>query len=102
MQRGIRACRAAGGKDARYVCGVQPNMRRKLVVNDPTLDPPTAQQMSATDQSVAHSRDAARSRRRVSRYWCGDSPNVRLNSRLKWARDRPAAAARSATDSASA
>jgi hypothetical protein len=44
-----------------------PNIRRKLVVNDPTLLKPTMQQMSATVRSVVRSRLAARSRRRVSR-----------------------------------
>ena len=72
-------------------------MRRKLVVNDPTLPHPTAKQISATDLSLTRRRDEARSRRRVRRYWWGDSPNVDLNWRLKWAGDIPAAAARSAT-----
>ena len=47
--------------------------------------------MSATERSVMRSSEAARSSRRVSRYWCGDSPNARRNSRLKCARERPAA-----------
>ena len=47
--------------------------------------------MSATERSVIRSSAAARSSRRVSRYACGDSPNVRRNSRLKCARERPAA-----------
>ena len=66
-------------------------MRRKLVVNEPTLCSPTAKQMSATERSVLRSSAAARSSRRVSRYSCGDSPNARRNSRLKCARERPAA-----------
>ena len=66
-------------------------MRRKLVVNDPTLVRPTAMHTRATDQSVVRSRAPARSRRRVSRYWWGDSPKARRNSRLKWAGDRWAA-----------
>ena len=44
---------------------------------------------------------AARSSRRVSRYWCGGSPNTRRNWRLKWAGDSPATRARSATVSVS-
>src|SRR5580698_254324 len=78
-----------------------PNTRRKLAVKEPRLCAPTAKQMSATVQSVAMSSAAARSSRRVSRYWCGDSPKVSLNRRLKWAGDSPAAAARSATASGS-
>ena len=35
--------------------------------------------------SVLRSSSAARSSRRVSRYWCGVSPNARRNSRLKCA-----------------
>src|SRR6478672_7666325 len=97
MQRGINANSAGGGYWARYWVGVTSNIRPKLVVNEPTLWSPTAQQMRATDQSVVRSRAAARSSRRVSRYWWGDSPKVRRNSRLKWAGDRRAAAARSAT-----
>src|SRR3954452_10219720 len=97
MQAGTMAHAAAGGKLARYAVGDLPNMRPKLVVKDPILERPTARQMSATDQSVVRSSAAARSRRRVSRYWCGDSPNVRRNSRLKYAGDRCAACARSAT-----
>ncbi len=68
-----------------------PNMRPKLVVNEPTLLRPTAKQISATELSVVRSSAAARSRRRVSRYWCGDSPKAARNSRLKCACDRPAA-----------
>lgn len=71
------------------------------MVNEPTLCAPTAKQISATLQSVDVSRAAARSSRLVSRYWCGDSPNVALNRLLKWAGDSPAAAARSATVSGS-
>lgn len=56
-------------------------------MNEPTLCAPTAKQMSATGQSVARSSAAARSSRRVSRYWCGDSPNVALNRLLKCAGD---------------
>src|SRR5829696_5623385 len=77
-------------------------MRPKLVVNEPMLVKPTAVQIRATDQSVVRSSAAARSSRRVSRYWCGDSANALRNSRLKWAGDRRAAAAMSATVSASA
>ena len=36
--------------------GVIPNMRRKLVVNDPTLLSPTMKQMSVTVRSVLRSR----------------------------------------------
>ena len=79
-----------------------PNIRPKLTVNDPTLLSPTETQMRATDQSVDRRRDAARSSRRVSRYWWGDSPKARRNSRLKWAGDSRAAAARSSTVSGSA
>ena len=57
----------------------------KLVVNEPTLCRPTEKQMSATERSVVRSSAAARSRRRVSRYAWGDSPNARRNSRLKCA-----------------
>ena len=59
--------------------------RPKLVVNDPTLRSPTVTQISATLWSVLRSSSAARSSRRVSRYWCGVSPKARRNSRLKWA-----------------
>ena len=37
---------------ARYAVGDNPNIRRKLVVNEPTLDRPTDMQMSATNRSV--------------------------------------------------
>ena len=47
--------------------------------------------MSVTLRSVLRSSAAARSSRRVSRYWCGASPNVRRNSRLKCAGDSAAA-----------
>jgi hypothetical protein len=80
---------------------VSPYVRVKLVVNEPTLRRPTAKQIDATERSVARSKDAARSSRRVSRYACGDSPNTRLNSRLKCARESPASRARSSTPSGS-
>ena len=44
-----------------------PNMRVKLVVNDPTLAHPTVWQISATRRSVIRSIAAARSNRLVSR-----------------------------------
>ena len=44
-----------------------PNVRVKLVVNEPTLCSPTEKQMSATERSVLRSSAAARSSRRVSR-----------------------------------
>ena len=44
-----------------------PNVRVKLVVNEPTLCRPTERQMSATERSVVRSSAAARSSRRVSR-----------------------------------
>ena len=47
--------------------------------------------MSVTERSVLRRRAAARSRRRVSRYWCGGSPKARRNSRLKCAGERWAA-----------
>jgi hypothetical protein len=40
-------------------------------MNDSTLPAPPAKHTSATDQSVTRSSAAARSSRRVSRYWCG-------------------------------
>jgi hypothetical protein len=101
MQVGIRTWVKAGGWTARYSVGETPYARRKLVVNDPTLRSPTAKQMSATDQSVWRSSAAARSRRRVRRYWCGDSPKALRNSRLKCACERWAARARSETSSGS-
>jgi hypothetical protein len=52
---------------ARYAVGEIPNVRVKLVVNEPTLCHPTEKQMSATERSVARSIAAARSSRRVSR-----------------------------------
>jgi len=58
---------AAGGYAARYAAGVRPNIRAKLVVNEPTLDSPTDMQISATERSVSRSSAAARSRRRVRR-----------------------------------
>jgi hypothetical protein len=76
-------------------------VRLKLVVNEPTLDRPTLKHTSATLRSVARSSHAARSIRRVSRYWCGDSPYARRNSREKCAFERPAAAAMSSTLTAS-
>jgi len=39
---------AAGGNDSRYAIGDLPNVRVKLVVNDPTLRRPTSRQMSST------------------------------------------------------
>jgi hypothetical protein len=63
--------------------GETPNVRRKLVVKEPTLRRPTARQTSETLRSVEHRSAAARSIRLVRRYWCGVSPNVRRNSRLK-------------------
>jgi hypothetical protein len=78
-----------------------PYVRVKLLVKEPTLCKPTAKQMSVTERFVVRSRAAARSRRRVSRYECGASPNARRNSRLKCARERPAARARSSTPSGS-
>jgi hypothetical protein len=57
------------------------------VVNEPTLRSPTVMQMSATVRSVLRSSAAARSSRRVRRYWCGVSPKARRNSRLKCGRE---------------
>ena len=73
MQGGMRTSRS-GGQAARYARGETPWMRVKLVVNEPTLCHPTAMQMSATLWSVVRSSAAARSSRRVRRYWCGVSP----------------------------
>ena len=101
LRAGLQCLLAAGGYAARYAVGERPNVRVKLVVNEPTLRSPTAKQMSRTARSVSRSSAAARSRRRVSRYACGDSPNARRNSRLKCARERPAARAISATPSGS-
>src|SRR3954468_11692131 len=101
MQAGTRANDAGSGWVARYRVGERPNIRPKLVVNDPMLVSPTDVHTRATDRSVVRNRAAARSRRRVSRYRCGDSPNVWRNSRLKWAGERRAARARSATVSGS-
>ena len=75
--------------------------RPKLVVNDPTLRNPTVKQMSATLRSVERRSAAARSRRRVKRYWCGVSPNARRNSRLKCAGESRAARASTGTSSGS-
>jgi hypothetical protein len=72
------------------------------VVKEPTLDMPTAQQMEATDRSVLRSIAAARSSRRLIRYRRGVSPNVRRNSRVKWALDRAATRAMSSTPIGSA
>src|SRR3954463_2782004 len=98
----MRAIWAAGGKEARYSRGDMPYVRRKLVVKEPTLCRPTAKQIDATERSVVRRRAAARSSRRVRRYTWGDSPNARLNSRLKCARESPAVRARSSTPSGSA
>lgn len=68
MHDGILASWAAGGNDPRYCVGVMPNIRRKLVVNEPALLSPTARQMRITDQSVDRRSAAARSKRRVNRY----------------------------------
>src|SRR6184192_1643796 len=97
----MSACAAAGGNAARYAVGETPYVRVKLVVNEPTLRSPTAKHTSVTERSVVRKYAAARSRRLVSRYACGDSPNARRNSRLKWARERPAQYARSSTPSGS-
>src|SRR5262245_49163687 len=97
MHPGTLAWAAADGYCARYCVGETPKTRRKLVVNDPTLWSPTEKQIRATDQSVVRRRVAARSRRRVRRYWCGDSPKVWRNSRLKCAGESRADRARSAT-----
>src|SRR5918994_4880024 len=78
-----------------------PNMRPKLVVNEPTLRSPTVKQTSATERSVFRSRAAARSSRRICKYWCGDSPNSRRNSRLKCAGESFAARASAFTSSCS-
>jgi hypothetical protein len=77
--------------------GESPYVRPKLEVNDPTLRSPTLKQMSATVRSVFRKSDAARSSRRVRRYWCGDSPKARRNSRLKCAGERFAARASAGT-----
>ena len=61
----------------------------------------TVKGQSVTLRSVLRSSAAARSSRRVSRYWCGASPKVRRNSRLKCAGDRRAARAKSTTVSGS-
>src|SRR6476469_11137631 len=93
---------AAGGYDARYAVGDIPNIRLKLVVNDPTDESPTLMQISATFQSVSRRSAAARSSRRVSKYAWGESPYARRNTAEKWARERPAARARSSTVKGSA
>jgi hypothetical protein len=90
-----------GAGSAIVPVGETPYVRVKLVVKEPTLSNPTDRQMSATERSVVLRSAAARSKRLVSRYAWGDSPNSRRNSRLKWARDNPAARARSFTSSAS-
>src|SRR3954463_1594561 len=101
MQDGTTAWATAGGYAARYAVGETPYVFVKLVVNEPTLCSPTEKQTSATERSVVRSSAAARSSRRVSRYWCGDSAKALRNSRLKCARDSPAALARSSTPSRS-
>ncbi len=78
-----------------------PNAWPKLVVNDPTLRSPTVRQMSATERSVLRSSAAARSSRRVRRYWCGVSPKERRNSREKCYADSRAARAIAGTSSSS-
>jgi hypothetical protein len=78
-----------------------PNVRPKVVVNDPMLRNPTVRQMSATLRSVVRNSAAARSIRRVRRYWCGVSPKARRNSRLKCAVERRAARASVGTSSGS-
>ena len=78
-----------------------PYVRPKVVVNEPTLLSPTLKHTSATEWSVPRSSAAARSMRRVSRYWCGVSPNARRNSRLKCAGDSRAARASVGTSSGS-
>src|SRR5690242_4365065 len=98
---GIRTWVEAGGFAARYAVGESPYVRPKLVVNDPTLLRPTSKQTSATERSVFRRSAAARSSLRVSRYWCGVSPNARRNSRLKCAGDRCASRASASTSSGS-
>src|SRR3954453_18847631 len=83
---GTRARRAAGGKPARKAVGLFPYARPKLEEKLPPLFRPAEKQMSAPERSVVRSSAAARSSRRVSRYWCGGSPNARRNSRVEWAR----------------
>jgi hypothetical protein len=70
-------------------------------VNDPTLRRPTAKQTSEIERSVLRKSAAARSSRRVRRYWWGVSPNVRRNSLLKCASESRAARARVGTSSGS-
>jgi len=62
-----------------------------------TLDRPTLMQISATERSVVRSSADARSRRRLTRYACGDSPKAWRNAAENWERDRRAARARSST-----
>jgi hypothetical protein len=58
---------AAGGLGIeRHVGGVL-DSALKLVVKEPTLDNPTAEQISAADRSAQRSDAAARSRRRLIR-----------------------------------
>ncbi len=66
MRERVRTSRRAGTNPGRR-SGVLPNARVKLVVNEPTLDSPTAMQMSATVRSVPRNMAAARSSRRVCR-----------------------------------
>ena len=51
--------------------GESPYVLVNIDVNDPTLLSPTAKQISATLRSVFRRSAAARSSRRVNRYWCG-------------------------------
>jgi hypothetical protein len=56
----------------------------KEEVNEPTLLRPTSAHTRATEWSVPRNSAAARSIRRVSRYWCGVSPNACRKLRMKW------------------
>src|SRR3954447_10637027 len=86
----------------RYSVGVPPTMPLNLELNEPKLRKPTSSEISVTERSVSRSRCLARSIRRVSTYWWGVSPKVRLKRRVKWDGDVCARAASAATSSGSA
>ena len=97
----VHAGRAPAGERRGTALGVIPNIRPKLVVNEPTLRRPTAKQMSATERSVIPQERGRALEPPVEEVPCGGSPTSRRNSRLKCAGDSFAARARHSTSSGS-
>src|SRR5262249_16931232 len=69
--------------------GDMPTRREKRALKLPRLEKPTAIQTSVTDNPLTISRCFALSTCARERYWCGVSPNMALNNRMKWKRVSP-------------